>query len=594
MSGIVAIVGHDRSQSISQEEIEQLIDAYEAVRGSGKGHQARADDFCLLAKIDTENSSRPGIEVDNGSWAASTGAAFNSNSLLGVNPRDLDGQFSLFAYDASSGRVTVASDALGLHALYKSDQPGRTYFSTSALALAKHLQARPNELGLKAFLASGYHFGTLTHWEGIERIDPAQEFSFGPDGTSVTRYWQPRRDDDTTRLDFKATVAHCTERAVGVLRSYLADDGPVWSDLTGGFDSRLLNLLLGRAGVDFATTTRDTPTEEDIPVARDVARSAGWDWLHTSLPDNWHEVLVDVIPAALGWADANLEVLQLSRVLWPHEALGRLRPKLLSSGGGEHFQFAAWKSEFLRAGRSNQVSFDNFVNMRMIKPIDASVFAVDPTPEVRADFVARLRGRVEPYSEELNTTQLDLLYAYKSMGHFGAYASSDEAFINAQVPFYFKPIFESAFSANYRYRNNHRLLRHMIQDLSPKLAAMQTTRGGPAQPWRPSNVHRFLPYYAQLAQKAVNKLSHKALGRTLWATAPPIWAWEHLATNAVLDHLGTGQPFVHENLRSAKLYNGARLNEFLKQARAKDFAQSPLLGRIITVELALREVGTDL
>jgi hypothetical protein len=302
-----------------------------------------------------------------------------------------------------------------------------------------------------------------------------------------------------------------------------------------------------------------------------------------------------VLPAELGsslaWGDGNLEVLQLSRVLWEHRVLARTLPSLLSGGGGEHLQFAAWKSEFAAAGRTTQVRLDNWIDMRMIKPVDRSVLAGSPLAEVREDMRQRLSRWIEPFSGEVNTTQLDLLYAYKSTGHFGAYRSADDGLLTAQLPFYFRPVFEAAISTDHRHRNGHRLMRHMMERLDPAIAALPTTRGGPAQPWRMTNAHRFAPYFTQLARKAVTKVSDRTLGHPLLMQHQS-FPWAPRANASVLDELSSRGTFRPERLLSADLYRPEALQHLLETSRRPGFTQDALLGRVITLELALHLTGT--
>jgi hypothetical protein len=507
---------------------------------------------------------------------------------------DLDGHFGIVAYDHSKSTVTAASDPFAMQSMYVAERDGRTYVSSSALTLAKHLRAQPDMLALCAFLRAGYHFGTMTNWAGIDRLNPGTCITFTSEGSSRRIYWRPAIDRRVARLDLDAAIDHCIDVSVDTYRRHLAGESRAWSDLTGGYDSRLLNLLLRKAGVDFDTTTRDTPDVRDVELAERIARLAGWHWLHTSLPPDWDEALPRWLDKAVAWGEANLEVLQLSRVLWAHEQLSRRHHVLLSAGGGEHFQYAAWKSEFLDAGKSSRVKWDNWAVMRLLKPVNVSVLANDPSAEVQRNFVDRMKAWVEPYAAELNTTQLDILFAYKMTGHCGAYGSADGAHLHAGYPIYLKPIFEAVFSTNFRIRNQHRLQRSMIERLDPRLAAVQTTRGGPAQRPRVGNMHKFAPYYLVLGRKGINKVSQKALGRTLLAPAPGIFPWEHTATNNVLDHLGREQPFEYANMRSAPLFDPSALDDFLERARDPDFTETDLLGRIITVELAMRAAGAEL
>src|SRR5207253_5578999 len=63
-----------------------------------------------------------------------------------------------------------------------------------SLALAKHLGARPSSLGLSVYLRAGYQFGSVTNWEGIERLDPGTRVTFTRDGAVRHTYWRPTVD----------------------------------------------------------------------------------------------------------------------------------------------------------------------------------------------------------------------------------------------------------------------------------------------------------------------------------------------------------------------------------------------------------------
>src|SRR5204862_6482607 len=175
------------------------------------------------------------------------------------------------------------------------------------------------------------------------------------------------------------------------------------------------------------------------------------------------------------------DALQLAEVLWGHIERARSHPGLYIGGGGEHFRSYAWQQEFLNAGRSNRVNLDNWVDMMMMRPMSTRVFVEDPTAEVRENPRARMAAYAQPYAAHLNTVQLDMLYAYKCTGHFGAYLSAATGVITPQLPFYLKEVFDAAFSTSYRHRGGHRLMRRMIERLDPRLAAIETAKGGPAQ-----------------------------------------------------------------------------------------------------------------
>ncbi|HYT80398.1 MAG TPA: hypothetical protein VEQ37_14325 [Actinomycetota bacterium] len=593
MSGLVAIISERSDTPATAAEADLLASAYESFRGGGRRHRAAGGEQVQVIGFESQGAAESGMVENGSSWAMASGVVHAPRPLTDAGLDELDGQFALVSYDAKRGEVIVATDPFAMQAVYHASSDGKTYVSTSALALAKHLDARPSAFGLSTFVRAGYHFGRLTHWERVERLEPGTSLHFTQLGRQERVYWRPALQTDTAMLSFDQAVDHAIDVATSTLGAYLGGRPCMWSDLTGGFDTRLLNLLLTRAGVDVVMNTREEVTK-DVVIAREVARMARWDWMPLGMPQDWSQVLTSHMPVALGWADGNLEVLELAWVLWAHGEMSRTHHSLVSAGGGEHFQHFAWMSEFSRAGKSNRVNLDNWIDMRLLRPLSAQVLPIEMADMVRDDIRRRMADWARPYSDHLNTAQLDVLYAYKSMGHFGAYRSADEAFLRAELPFYYKPMFTTAFSTNFRFRNNHRLMRHMIQRLDPKVAAIETTRGGPAQPWRANNLHRFLPYYGTIARKAVNKVAQKRLGRTVLATGPRFDPCDLPARRAVLDHLGWKGRLERSDFRSAALFKANVLDEFLRNAYEHPTIDVTLFGRIVTAELAARATGAEL
>jgi len=592
MTGLVAIVAAEPGSRVDAGELEQLAGAYESLRGANGRQEVRAEGrahACLFGVEDVGS----GITRTAGSWAAVAGRVYGTLPPEG-SLEQLDGQFALVLCDEDRGETVVATDPFGLRSLYVARRDGKLYLSTSCLALAKHLRAAPDVFGLQVFLRAGYHFGARTSWQGIERLLPGTCLTIASERVSEHRYWRAAVDPDIARLTFPDTVANCLETAATTYSRYLAGLPDAWIDLTGGYDTRLLALQLRAAGVGFLANTRGDPDDADREIAHELARAANWELLDLTSRPAWDKQLHEMLPVALAWGDGNLEVLELSWVLWAHAELGRRQRSLLIGGGGEHYRGFAWRQEFLAAGKSNRVKMDNWLDMRLLHPMNTQLFAADPTRDVRHDFETRMKTWAEPYSDEPNTTQLDVMYAYKMMGHFGAYASADGGFLASELPFYFKPIFNAAFSSPHGHRDHHKLMRHMIWHLDPELAAISTTTGGPASPWRARNLHRFAPYYAQIGRKALNKISQRALGRPLLPVgAQDFYCNAPARQAAIRSVLGSDAPEPND-MRSAPLFDRGELSDLLRRAQDPGFRETGVLGRVLTVELALRTLDTGL
>jgi hypothetical protein len=593
MSGLVAVISRLPGDAVGAEESAALERTYERMRGHGVCEVLQAGSGARLALFGRpEGNGAAVVERRQGSWAVAAGVVHSEGPLLDARLDQLDGAFALVRHDEELGSITAASDPFGMQHFYVAETARRVYLSTSSIVLAKFLGASASAFDVFTFLRVGRNFGANTHWPAVERLLPGIRLSISNGQIERSRYWRPSLDDTVRRFSFDRAVEHCSEVAVETVRKHLRNGKATWSDLTGGFDSRLLDVVLARAGVPFHANTVGSDDDKDVVIASRVAREAGWDWTRFQVPPDWPEILPGRLGHSLAWGDGELEVLQLSEVLWLHHEKSRLSPSLLIAGGGEHFRNNAWQQEFLRAGRSNVVNWENWLRMRVLPPLGAPIFRTDRSEEVRADLRRRMQAWLEPYADEPNTFQLDLLYTYRTVGHFGAYLSAAAAFLNAQLPFYFKPIFTAVTSTDFRFRNHSRLQRHMIAGLDRKLAALETTSGGPAEPWRPSNLHRFAPYYGRIARKAINKLSQKAMGR-------PVLASQHsngraAAHAAAVDHLENTADFRYDELRLAPLLRRDGFEELLRAARDPAGGDATLLGRIVTAELALRETDGTL
>jgi hypothetical protein len=587
MSGLVGLVSNDAATPIAAGALEDLTSSYELLRGAGTRRRANADGFAGVTRITANGIEDPPF-LDRESWALICGSAHGAQPGEGMRLESLDGQFVWSAYDAPRRELSIATDPFGMRSLYVAEREGATYFSTCALALAKHLRARPSAIGVTVFLRAGFHFGTLTNWEGIERLDPGTRIRFTRQGPKREVYWQPSIDESVAALGFGDAVEHCLTTAAEVMRGYYAGKPRAWSDLTGGWDTRLMTAVLAEVGVDFVVNTVGAERDPDVRVAERVARAVGWEWTRFEVPPDWKEIMPRLVPLALAWGDGNLDALQLAGVLWGHRAKVSAHRTLFTGGGGEHFRDRAWQQEFFRAGRSQRVNLDNYVDMRLLKPLDTTAFAEDPTPEARANMRERMAARAAPYASHLNTTQLDVLHAYKNTGHFGAYLSASAGTIHPELPFYLKEVFTAPFSTNYRHRGSHRLMRHMIDALDPRLAAVETEAGGPAQPMRLSNGHRFLPYYATLARRAAAKLSQRGLPRPILTAHTPPDLTQAEARAALVQTLDEGRPLRHKSMRSAPLFARDAVNDLLARAGDPNLRERELLGRVLTVELALR------
>jgi hypothetical protein len=590
VSGFVAIIADRAERVVREEDLAGFIDAWAAIHGDGgAGESVKAQDRALACVFSRPHEGGSRVERRGDSWALSAGVPYHSGPLVDASPDELDGQFAVLRYDAESETVTLVSDPLGMFGLFVASRDGLTYASTSALALARHVGAAPSRLGLHTYLVAGYHCGKRTSWEGVERLEGGRAMCFGPRGASQSVYWRPEVDEAVRGLGLQASIDRCIDSGIEAVRMAGSGRELLWCDLTGGYDTRMLSLLARAAGLRFVASTNGTGREADAQLARRVAEVGGWEWTLFSLPQTWPGMLPERLPDGVGWGDAALDASQLAGVLWFHKIKSERARGVLNGGGGEHFWSCAWQHEYGRSGRSGRTDLDTWVRVRMIRsPGLFSVFARDPRPEVIADLRARMERVIEPYLGQPRTLQADVLYMYKLTGHFGAYASAAAAHVDLMMPFYSRASFGTVISTNPRYRFGKQFYRRLIERLDPAVAAVPTSQGGPARPRRLANVHAFMPYYVGLAERGLNKGAHLFLRRS-FRRPPTLGDHGAAATRAAaVSYVGTDVRRWH----TQALYDRDELSGMLARASRTDFAQSALLGRILTAELGLRRVGS--
>ncbi|HEV7562054.1 MAG TPA: hypothetical protein VGO24_01000 [Solirubrobacterales bacterium] len=585
MADLLAIISRDRSQPVS---VDELAADHESLRGASTASEtATATEWAAVRVVDRPQPAAVGIARAGDGWTAWAGPLADRAQAGHAPLAALEGQFALVRLEGDGETLRVASDPFGIKPFYMVEAGELTYFSTSALVLAKHLRLSPSRSGMEAFLRVGNQYGRRTPWEGMTRLQPGEEIRFTPAGRESGVYWRPAIDPAVRALDFEASAEICAERGAAAIGARYRDSYP-WLDLTGGFDTRMLSLLAQRGGLRFMTNTIGDEGSEDAVLARQIAATAGWPWTRFDLPEDWAEVLPSRLEESVAWSDCNLDAVALTAVMQGHRDKAATESLLLNGGGGEHYRDFPWSHELLAAGRSSDYNFERFVHWRLLGPLDLSVFRQDPTRAAAATLREELEHRAEPFAELPNTFQGDVVYAYKSTGHFGAYQAAADAWIHMELPFYLKAVWTTTTSTSPRHRNFHRLMREMMRRLDPTIAAIQTETGGPAEPLGVRNLYRFAPYPWRRGKRFAARVRGKIFKAE---SADPAASERELSAARLVATLRQAGRLDPRRMRSAAIYDTERLEAVLAAAVAAPATVDwGLVGRVITAELALEAV----
>ncbi len=569
---------------------------------------------CVAVKFDTHASLHRHITIDKqtGSWLLAVGTVLKENSNTNDGNLDylltdylergnlafqvLDGPFALIVYHKPANKLAIVSDHLGLISIFHARRGNRVYVATSALAIAQAVQATPSEYGTYLFLTTGMVMGKATLWNEVERLSAGTVLEITPAGNTESVYWSPTVKDKITNLSLTETVDCASDILTRLTKHHLKREGKTWVDLTGGFDSRLVAMIMDDCGLPFKGNCQGPEDSPDIRISSYIAKNLGWDYQQFTLPEDWGEKRAESLFRALGKGDGHLDVFKLTSVLWNQDQRALEYSTPVWGLGGEVWRGTIWKQEFWNIGITPIVNYDRLVDYRLIGSVDKTILSdASKVGWIREELKSLLKTVGDRYADAPNTVKLDCIFAFKTTGHTGSHISAVMGLQRAIVPLFFKEGITFAISTHYKWRNHSRLVRHLIEKMNPILANFGTTDGGPALPMRLTNLHKFKPYWMQIGKQLVRKTSRKLIGRNL-LPAPrsefdsyPITRWRQ----TTLDYIAQDSLLNYDQMHSARLYDARSFTDFVERARTEEFAQETFLSRVLTLEMALRSVGAS-
>ena len=564
----------------------------------------------LAAKFDTDASLHRSVAKDpsSGSWLIAAGTVVDTHDpapdgVLSPLLRDyllhgatvfkrLDGLFVLAIYNGRTRTLAIVSDPFGFFSVFYGERGDCSFIANSALAVAQQIQAAPSELGVQCFLRTGKVFGDMTLWREVKRLRPATVLEFGPQGKRESVYWTPTVDGSLSKLALPEAVDAAAQVLPSLLKRNLGREGKMWSDLTGGFDTRFLVSLLERAELPFKANFVGPDDHPDVQIARAIVKQTGWEHEHFELPRTWVQDSPNYLEEALYRGDGHLNVLLTLRPLWVHHREREQFSTLLSGLGGEMWRGLNWWSERAAIGRTTQMHYERQLWMLM-HPIPEGLLVADSKEVVQDELIRQFREVGERCPEAANTFKLDSVWAFRETGHVGAWSSFATGLLRVIPAMFSKDIVTFVMSLDYRWRVRNSLVKHMLSKYRSVLANIEVEGRGPAAPVRIDNWYRFIPSRLALGRKALDKFSQVAFGRSLWQSARPVSYSRLEWRQEILKH-ATAHGWLDAALHSGTLYRPRPLASFLAESQTETFKHDEFLGRIITVEMALRETGQAL
>jgi asparagine synthase (glutamine-hydrolysing) len=184
--------------------------------------------------------------------------------------RHLQGFFALLIVDQRSRQAHVVTDrCASLHLYWRKLADGYAICSSSAV-LALCDKAALDPVAVHEFVATGIIYEDRSLGQGIRKIGPATVLTIDHTGVRTRRYWD-FSEVQAESLNLEDAVEQTHRGLVEVLQALPESDQPIISDLTGGYDSRLLLTGLLAAGRPFHTTVSGSADHPDVLVAARIA-----------------------------------------------------------------------------------------------------------------------------------------------------------------------------------------------------------------------------------------------------------------------------------------------------------------------------------
>ena len=208
----------------------------------------------------------------------------------------LCGMFALAIWDATTRRVLLARDRIGIKPLYVQavERPDgeRVLLFASELRslLATGLTPRRlNTTALGSYLWNGFVAGADAILDGVRQLAPGTTMLVDPEtcSTETRRYWSYPVDPGEGPDDERAAVERLRESLQVAVRQHLLSDVPLGVFLSGGIDSSAVTALVadasptGAGGVRTFNVSFDEAAFDESQYATAVASALGTD--HTDV-----------------------------------------------------------------------------------------------------------------------------------------------------------------------------------------------------------------------------------------------------------------------------------------------------------------------
>jgi hypothetical protein len=600
VGNFLVVVPSERSHPEAERLFRLGLDFARGVKLQRSGRTWETE-WALAATFPRRNGSGGPLVTDpeTGSWLLTIGTWFHADGhgsgdegrllrrYLEAGPvrlaQELEGFYVVVIGDGRTRETVVLTDVVGSCHCFAREWGHAVALSGSSLLLAGMGECRLDPVGCQEFLSTGIIYEDRTIYREVRKLGPASVFRFaGGSRQGEQRYWRIT-DVEPESLDGPAAVQALGESIVAAARKVAKVFANPVCDLTGGYDSRALVAMFRTAGVRFSTTVAGPADSPDVVVSRGLAKLAGLPHLHVPLVER---MTFDRLKDAFTLTDGEYDLVEYARILDIHQQLAGRFDVSLNGSFGEVARGYWWEVLFGQIGARGKLDANKVARLRYAaQSFDASLFA----PEDRLDLVAHFAGVIERTNEGLadlpNTVQMDHAYLVTRMQRWqGRIGSSTNQLWPCLPPLLFRSVLEVMLRTKARLRHRSLLVRRLLAEFQPEMAAYPLEHGQPALPFTWRTAHRFWPLVLHYGKKVARKVLAKVrrgggqpagAGKVSWRQQ--LWGDEEVRG---LLHAPT--------MRLTGVVDRTGLEDFLRQSREPGFRFDGQWARALSLEYTLR------
>lgn len=503
-----------------------------------------------------------------------------------------EGTFACAAWDSSSRRAMVFHDQASQLSVYYALQDEGLYAASNALCLARGLGLRLSSTGVQDFFAQGSGHSPETVFNGLHRLQFGEMLSYQNGQIDITRAWHPIGRNPRIRKRRQAVEELCdviTDRC----RRYIevSNGTRSVSDMTGGYDSRLVAASCSGLNTDLALTVNGPSEFVDVQIAQKVSEACGLELLNFNVaPNQWATIDDQTRQSILYASNGELPPNEITRHFVTRPRLAERFGLHFNGSGGELLRYYPWSSEFFSLLTNKPANLDRALRYRYLpkKAPPAGVFSHDFYPAFESRLRQKIAGIFAEIPNAYSTEQLDTVFVWRRTVRPTAYLTSLFDLLPSVCPLLCAGVVEKAVSLDWKIRLTSRYQRQLIEKLNPRMAAVETSYGGLGTPVSIKTLKSEFKQLLNRSRKLLHAVDKAAFSGRFGSTAAIVESNHGSDLAMLVSHLRT--IIQSKQMLSAALYKPESLVALAEGTPHVILGNAQLLERILTVELLCREL----